>query len=119
MCAKKRTLTSEELHANRMKRIDDDEASARRYGLNYRFMHMSALAPTTRASHAARHGKLFTAQEVREWWAKDDNWVDCRCGIVPIMVDDRGNPLIPDAVQRARETLKQMKKQGYDWAKEL
>src|SRR5690554_5396960 len=63
-----------------------DEAEDARENLNIRTkqMHLSALSPTTRPSHAARHGNLYTVQEVRDWYAVDGNGINCKCSTVEV-----------------------------------
>ena len=65
-------------------------------------VHMSALAPTTRADHAARHGNLYTPQEAREWWARDANSINCRCSVTEVLVNEDGQPTTPELVERIR-----------------
>lgn len=107
--------TAEDLnrHAMRMSTLDEDGT----YGLNYLYLHLSALGPTTRKSHADRHSRLFTAQEVRDFWADTENVAGCRCSVSAVMVDEHGKPLAPSIVKRARATYEKMKKRGYDWSK--
>jgi hypothetical protein len=91
---------SKELHAARMRRLDADEADCNRLAIKHKFMHLSALAPSTRSSHAARSGMLFTAEEIKEWVAKDNNGEDCRCTFSLIVVDEAGNPLSSNLIDR-------------------
>lgn len=99
-------------HVMRMSRLDEHVP-----GFAYRFMHLSALSPTTRKSHAERHGKLFTAQQVREFWADPQNIAGCKCSVSAIIVDDNGEPIVTAITKRTRETYEKMKKRGYDWSK--
>lgn len=86
-------------------------------GEGYLYMHLSALSPTTRKSHAERHGKLFTAQQVREFWADPTNVDGCRCSVTPVMVDDDGNPLVPSIINRTRAAYEKIRDRGYGWSK--
>ncbi|MEQ4618462.1 MAG: hypothetical protein ABN482_10475 [Corticimicrobacter sp.] len=86
-------------------------------GEGYLYMHLSALSPTTRKSHAERHGKLFTAQEVREFWSDPTNVDGCKCTVTAMMVDDDGKPLVPSIVKQARDAYEKMRTRGYDWSK--
>lgn len=94
---------SAERHAARMQKLDDSEASAEQYGLNCLYMHLSALSPSTRKSHADRHGKLYTAAEMREFWSDPANVEGCQCGVVVVRVDAEGKPTVPLIVERAKE----------------
>jgi hypothetical protein len=49
--------------------------------------HRSALSPTTRHTHAARHGTIHTMQEQRDWWAKDANSISCLCSTLDVLVN--------------------------------
>lgn len=107
----------ERLHASRMNKLAQAEAAARKYGNKVMFMHMSALSATTRKSHAERHGKLFTAEEVRSFWASPENRIGCKCTAMEIVLDANGAPLSPGIQKRAMQTYKKMKARGYDWSK--
>lgn len=88
--------------ALRRARLDEAEDAIERYDLRSKEMHYSALSPTTRATHAARHGKLFTVDQQRDWWARDGNSINCKCTTITVLVDERGQPLFKSIVERAR-----------------
>lgn len=112
--------TLSQIHAQRMARIDQDEIMAQRYGTRYKLMHFSALQPTTRASHAARHGKLFTPAEVRAWYEIDGNAEGCKCSFIQVLLDDRGRPLTPAIIERANKAFDKIKARGeVPWTKQL
>lgn len=104
--------------ALRRARWDETEDAQEQYGLQTKLMHMSALSPTTRATHAARHARLYTVEQVRDWYSRDANSINCRCSQVEVVVDDEGNPIVPGIVARAKQTKKRMEARGYSWAKE-
>lgn len=107
------------IHAMRIKRIDDEEAAALKYGTRYLLMQLSALSPSTRRSHAERHGKLYTFQEVRDWYASGSNIIGCKCSFVSVLVDAQGNPVVPGIVERARQIyLKTKSTTEYEWTKD-
>lgn len=59
-------------------------------------MHISALMPTTRRDHAARHGTICTPAEEREWFATKATGgaINCKCSQVDILVNKKtGKPL--------------------------
>lgn len=66
------------------------EALAAALGLNIKVLHRSALLPTTRAWHAARHGKIYTIQEQAIWWSQDANSINCHCSVSEVIVDADG-----------------------------
>lgn len=89
-------------HALRTARMDEAQDAQERLGIQTKMLHISALSPTTRASHAARNGRLYTVTEQREWWATSPNGIQCKCGATEILVDDNGEPLTPKIVERVR-----------------
>jgi len=59
-------------------------------------MHLSALLPTTRRDHAARHGAICTPAEEREWFATKatGGQIQCHCSTVDILVNRKtGKPM--------------------------
>lgn len=59
-------------------------------------MHISALLPTTRRDHAARHGTICTPAEEREWFATKatGGQIQCHCTTVDILVNRKtGKPM--------------------------
>ncbi|WP_256573601.1 hypothetical protein [Pseudomonas sp. B10(2017)] len=101
----------DDLHIKRIKRLQTEIADSRRMGLAVRFMHMSALSPSSRPSHVARHGKLFTGEEMLEWWATSDNSKGCRCSFAMVPVTANGRTLVPGLLTRAKAMLKKYKQQ--------
>lgn len=88
--------------ALRRGRLDEGDAAAEQIGMKTMYMQISAFAPTSRPSHKARHGKLFTSQEVRQWLAKDGNAINCLCSFVPVLIGEDGEPLAPNLIKRAQ-----------------
>ena len=61
-----------------------------------RIMHLSALLPTTRPDHAARHGTICTPAQQKEWFATKATGgaINCKCSQVDILVNKKtGKPL--------------------------
>lgn len=104
--------------ALRRARWDESDEAAEQYGLRVMLMHYSALSPTTRESHAARHAKLYTSDEVRDWYSQGAESINCKCSQVEVMVDADGKPLAPTIIDRAKSTKTKMEARGYAWAKE-
>lgn len=92
--------------ALRRARWDEFEDAKQSYGLNMKYMHISALSPTTRRTHAARHGNLYTVEQARDWAAAGANSINCKCGGVEVMVDNSGKPIVAAIVDRAHEMRK-------------
>jgi SPP1 gp7 family putative phage head morphogenesis protein len=104
--------------ALRKARWDETEEANDEFGLRTMEMHLSALSPTTRVSHAERHGKLFTMDEVRDWWDEGANAVNCKCSTTSVMVDKDGNPIVGEIVECATQAKRNMESMNYAWAKE-
>lgn len=103
-----------------LKRAKWDEADDAKviYGLETREMHLSALSATTRASHAARHAHIYTTEQVRAWWATGANAINCKCSTTSVLVDNKGQPLVPTAQENAMRAKENMESRGYAWSKE-
>lgn len=74
-------------------RLAEAQDAQERLGIRTKLMWLSALSPTTRRTHAARHGKLYTREEVEEFYSMDGNSVNCKCSFTEVLVDEDGNPL--------------------------
>ncbi len=83
---------------------DEAQDAEERLGIRTKEMHLSALSPTSRSAHIARHGRLYTREEVRAWYGRDANGINCKCSQVSVQVDADGNPLTTKAIDRARQT---------------
>lgn len=95
-------------NALRQARMDESDQAARDLGVRTLEMHVSALSPSSRATHIARHGRLFTTQEQRAWWSEGANSIQCKCSTVSILVDSDGAPETPGVVTRALEVKKKV-----------
>lgn len=76
--------------AYRAARKREAEALASGLNLNIKVLHRSALLPTTRAWHAARHGRIYTIQAQALWWSQDANSINCYCSVSEVIVGDDG-----------------------------
>ncbi len=79
---------------------DEDQDANQRLGIRTKLVHFSALLPTTRRSHARRHGRTFTQEEVREWYARDANAIHCRCSQQSILENEDGSVVGQDLIDR-------------------
>lgn len=83
----------------------DDAAEA--LGLDIKYLWTSALIPTTRKTHAARHGRLFSADEIKEFYSKDGNRFNCRCAVTQTLIEDG----VPQLTQKLKATMVAEKQQ--------
>lgn len=95
--------------ALRRARWDEADEAKKKLGLNIRLMHFSALSPTTRQTHAARHAHIYTIEEVRSWYATGANAINCKCSQVEVLVDAKGNPVNSKVVEMAQNEYTQWK----------
>lgn len=95
--------------ALRRARWDEADEAKKDLGLNIRLLHFSALSPTTRQSHAARHAHIYTIDEVRAWYATGANSINCKCSQVEVLVDAKGNPVNSKVVEMAQKEFRQWK----------
>lgn len=99
-----RLVRTEVTMALKRARLDEGEAQAELHGLEVRFMHVSAFSTTSRYSHMARHGKVFTAEEIREWYSRDGNAINCKCSQIEVILSRSGEPLAKGLLAKAEET---------------
>lgn len=87
----------------RTARLDETQDASTRLGIQVKVLHISALSPTTRATHAARSGNLYTVQEERDWYAEGANSINCKCGSSEAIVDEKGQPVSKGLVDRLQK----------------
>lgn len=113
-----RVARTEITTALRRARMDEADEASEALNLETRQVHISALSPTTRPNHASRHGKIFTTDEQRDWWARDGNSINCKCSTVTILTDKEGRPYNDTLLNKLKEEKEAMKERGYQWAEE-
>jgi len=79
-------------------------------GIKLGVMHISALIATTRANHARRHGRVYTTQAQRRWWASGANRINCHCSTRGAVINNK-NEVVDKKMQnkvraRGREFFK-------------
>jgi SPP1 gp7 family putative phage head morphogenesis protein len=83
-------------------RYEESKDVRDRLGLEVVQMHVSALVDNTRPTHAARHGKLYTLEEQREWWSEGSNRIQCLCSTVEVVMVN-GKPTQQKLIDRQRK----------------
>lgn len=78
-----------------------EEAETRRLGIGVKFMCLSLPC----MHHESLHGVLHSSDEIKSIYHPDIVPDDCKCAIVQVSVDDKGNPRIPRIVEKARGQL--------------
>ena len=79
-------------------------------GIKLGVMHISALIATTRSNHARRHGRVYTTQAQRRWWASGANRINCHCSTRGAVINKK-NEVVDKKMQnkvraRGREFFK-------------
>lgn len=64
-----------------------------RLGLDIRLQWVSALASTTRPSHAERHLNYYTPEEVADFYSQDGNSINCLCSQNEVIITPTGEIL--------------------------
>ncbi|HHT2978601.1 TPA: phage minor head protein [Enterobacter hormaechei] len=106
MSKAKNIAQTEQVGALRQAQWNETDWAADRLGLNTGLLHLSALKPTTRTTHAFWHGKVRTVQEVRDWYAVDGNKYHCYCSQIPVLLNDDGsifNEGLADKLKKERQ----------------
>ncbi|EPA9111030.1 MAG: phage minor head protein [Serratia liquefaciens] len=101
---------TEQVGALRQAQWQETDWARDRLGLNTKVLWLSALKPTTRAWHAARHGRTYTTEEVKAFYAENGNRYNCYCSQIPVIVNDDGcifNEGLADKLARERKDWQQ------------
>ncbi|MCW5103443.1 phage minor head protein [Enterobacter hormaechei subsp. hoffmannii] len=109
MSKAKNIAQTEQVGALREAQWNETDWASERLGLNTGLLHLSALKPTTRTTHAFWHGKVRTVQEVRDWYAVDGNKYHCYCGQIPVLLNDDGSIFNEGLADKLAKEQKQWK----------
>ncbi|MGW9997854.1 MULTISPECIES: phage minor head protein [Pantoea] len=90
MARAKSMAQTEQVGALRQAQWQETDWSRERLGLNTALLWLSALKPTTRSWHAARHGRTYITEEVQAFYAINGNRYNCYCSQIPVILDDKG-----------------------------
>ncbi len=91
MSKAKTIAQTEQVGALRQAQWNETDWAADRLGLNTGLLWLSALKQTTRNWHASRHGKVYTTEEVRDFYAENGNRYNCYCSQIPVLLNDDGS----------------------------
>ncbi|ATM48387.1 TPA: phage head morphogenesis protein [Klebsiella pneumoniae] len=90
MSKAKAIAQTEQVGALRQAQWNETDWAADRLGMNTGLLWLSALKPTTRTWHASRHGKVYTTEQVRDFYAENGNRWNCYCSQIPCLLTDDG-----------------------------
>lgn len=93
----------------RQARWAESEATQAQYGLKIGMLWTSALLPTTRQTHASRNGKVYTTDEVRDFYSRNGNRYNCHCAQTECLLDVDGRPILTNRAKR------QLLQERVDW----
>ncbi len=113
MSRAKSIAQTEQVGALRQAQWNETDWAADRLGLNTGLLWLSALKPTTRSWHASRHGKVYTTEEVRDFYAENGNRYNCYCSQIPVLLNDDGslfNEGLADKLAKERDQYLQPQK---------
>lgn len=89
--------------ALRRGRWDEALDARERLGIKVGLLWVSALSPTTRHTHAIRHGEDYSIEQVTEFYAVDGNAINCKCSQAECLLDSDGQPVQKKSVERLKE----------------
>lgn len=110
MSRAKNIAQTEQVGALRQAQWNETDWAADRLGLKTGLLWLSALKATTRSWHAGRHGKVFTTEEVRGFYAESGNRYNCYCSQIPVLLNDDGSIFnfgLKDKLANERKAWKQ------------
>lgn len=107
MAQAKNIAQTEQVGALRKAQWLETDWARERLGLNTAVMWLSALKPTTRAWHAARHGRIYTTEEVEAFYSVSGNRYHCYCSQIPVILDDDGKVVNAGLVERLTKERKE------------
>ncbi|WP_154062859.1 phage minor head protein [Klebsiella grimontii] len=105
----KNIAQTEQVGALRQAQWNETDWSAERLGLKTGLLWLSALKSTTRSWHASRHGKVYTTEQVRAFYAENGNRYNCYCSQIPVLLNDDGsifNKGLADKLKKERQQWK-------------
>ncbi|MDE9570633.1 phage head morphogenesis protein [Xenorhabdus bovienii] len=111
MAQAKNIAQTEQVGALREANWNETEWASERLGLNTKLLWLSALKPTTRQWHAVRHGKIYTKQEVEEFYSRNGNRYRCYCAQQPVVLNDSGKLYNRGLTERLTEERKAWQQQ--------
>lgn len=118
MSKAKTIAQTEQVGALRQAQWNETDWAADRLGLNTGLLWLSALKPTTRSWHASRHGKVYTTEQVRDFYAENGNRYNCYCSQIPVLLNDDGslfNKGLMDKLYKERDNWPSQSDNSPEW----
>lgn len=114
MARAKNIAQTEQVGALRKAQWQETDWARERLGLNTAVLWLSALKPTTRSWHAARHGKTYNTEEVEAFYAENGNRFNCYCSQIPVILKGDGSISNKGLAHKFLEELNLWKKTDSD-----
>ncbi|MBP9148696.1 MAG: hypothetical protein KBG00_07925 [Rhodoferax sp.] len=83
----------------RQARMAEADYTAENLGMKIGLLWTSALIPTTRPHHAARTGKVYTSEQVKQFYSVNGNRYRCHCAVTEALLDSDGKPILTDRLK--------------------
>ena len=103
---------TEQVGALRQATCDETKRVQEELGLKTGLLHLSALKPNSRATHVDRHGKVYTVEQVQEWYDENGNRFNCYCAQVAVLLNDKGEPYNKAYIERLQNDVNEWKVQS-------
>jgi len=84
-------------------KLDSTRLLGEATGLRAAVIHISALTPTTRDTHAARHGNAYTVADQMQWWNEGANRINCKCTTRSVLINRNGKVIDSELQQEIKE----------------
>lgn len=99
---------TEQVGALRQATWDETKRTQEELGLKTGLLHMSALKPNSRSTHVDRHGKVYTVEQVADWYEENGNRFNCYCAQITVLLNEKGEPYNQASIDR-------LLKESDDW----
>jgi len=83
----------------RQARMAESDYAAETLGVKTGLLWTSALLPTTRAHHAARHKNVYTTEQVKQFYSITANKMRCHCSVTEALLDENGKAILTDRLK--------------------
>lgn len=103
---------TEQVGALRQAACDETKRVQDELGLKTGLLHLSALKPNSRATHVDRHGKVYTVEQVQDWYDENGNRFNCYCAQVAVLLNDKGEPYNKAYIERLKNDVNEWKSQN-------
>jgi hypothetical protein len=91
---------TEQAGALRQATWDETKRTQEELGLKTGLLHMSALKPNSRSIHVDRHGKIYTVEQVADWYEENGNRFNCYCAQITVLLNEKGEPYNQASIDR-------------------